>query len=98
MRVADEKRVVEEGKCIIFDDSFEHEVWNHDTVRARIVLIFDVWHPDLSDEEVRFLDLSQKAKMKAERKFLEAQQSTDDFYSIIEKAKSLPVDEAAIWS
>jgi aspartate beta-hydroxylase len=35
--------------CIVFDDSFEHEVWNPDEERA--VLIIDVWHPDLTPEE-----------------------------------------------
>lgn len=43
-----------EGKCIVFDDSFDHEVWNNgDTVR--IVLIVDTWNPTLSNVEVRAL-------------------------------------------
>ena len=28
MRVGDETRTLEEGKCIIFDDSFNHEAWH----------------------------------------------------------------------
>jgi hypothetical protein len=28
IRVGDETVVFEEGKCFVFDDSFEHEVWN----------------------------------------------------------------------
>jgi aspartate beta-hydroxylase len=43
-----------EGRCIVFDDSFEHEAWNRD-VYDRIVLIVDLWHPDLSDDEVALL-------------------------------------------
>lgn len=39
-----------DGEWLIFDDSFEHEVWNNGT-SARLVLIVDVWHPDLTDEE-----------------------------------------------
>lgn len=35
--------------CIVFDDSFEHEVWNPEAERA--VLIVDLWHPDLTREE-----------------------------------------------
>tara|TARA_B100000795_G_scaffold198273_1_gene152161 strand:- start:11 stop:457 length:447 start_codon:yes stop_codon:yes gene_type:complete len=35
----------------VFDDSFEHEAW-HKGVDTRVVLVFDVWHPDLSDKEV----------------------------------------------
>ena len=39
-----------EGKFIIFDDSFEHEVW-HDGDSVRLVLIVDMWHPDLTARE-----------------------------------------------
>lgn len=42
------------GKCIVFDDAAEHEVWNR-TNEERIVLIVDLWHPDLSFEERRVL-------------------------------------------
>ena len=34
------------GECLIFDDSYEHEVW-HEGVEDRIVLIADMWHPQL---------------------------------------------------
>ena len=40
-----------EGKAIIFDDSFEHELWN-DVDSERIVLIIDVWHPDLTPGQI----------------------------------------------
>jgi aspartate beta-hydroxylase len=35
---------------LVFDDSFEHEVWNESTER-RLVLLFDIFHPDLTDVE-----------------------------------------------
>ena len=39
-----------EGRCVTFDDTFEHEAWNRsDKVRA--VMILDAWHPDLSEAE-----------------------------------------------
>ena len=44
----------DEGRCIVFDDSFEHDVWN-DGDRRRVVLVLDLWHPDLSDDEVALL-------------------------------------------
>jgi hypothetical protein len=44
----------EEGRCIVFDDSFEHEVWNLSD-RRRVVLIVDLWHPDLTGDEVTLL-------------------------------------------
>ena len=44
----------QEGRCVVFDDSFSHEVWN-ESDRRRIVLVLDLWHPDLTDEEVELL-------------------------------------------
>jgi len=50
LRVGGETRQVVEGKAMIFDDSIEHEAWNNsDAVRA--VLLFEIWRPELSDEE-----------------------------------------------
>ncbi|MCB1614287.1 MAG: aspartyl/asparaginyl beta-hydroxylase domain-containing protein, partial [Xanthomonadales bacterium] len=40
----------EEGKLMIFDDSFEHEAWN-DSDQTRVVLIFDTWNPNLDPVE-----------------------------------------------
>jgi aspartate beta-hydroxylase len=45
-----EARPWQEGRCMIFDDSFVHEAWN-DSDHLRAVLIFDVWHPDLDAAE-----------------------------------------------
>jgi beta-hydroxylase len=44
IRVGDRIFGWQEGKCVVFDDYFEHEVWN-DTDRARVVLFFDVDRP-----------------------------------------------------
>lgn len=54
LRVADDTRDIVAGKAMAFDDSFEHEAW-HDGAQTRITLIVDIWHPDLSDREVKFL-------------------------------------------
>ena len=70
MRVGDETRDLEEGKCIIFDDSFNHEAW-YDGTQTRINLIVDFWHPELTDAEVKFFQMILKAKLKGE-KFLSA--------------------------
>lgn len=43
-----------EGKFIIFDDSFEHEVWHNGTA-TRLVLIIDIWHPELTRQEKQTL-------------------------------------------
>jgi aspartyl/asparaginyl beta-hydroxylase (cupin superfamily) len=52
IRVGDEVRSWVEGRCLLFDDSFEHEVWN-DADEERLVLIVDVWHPDLKTDDQR---------------------------------------------
>jgi aspartyl/asparaginyl beta-hydroxylase (cupin superfamily) len=44
IRVGDDFRHWEEGKSIIFDDTFNHEVWN-DTDETRVVLFVDVLRP-----------------------------------------------------
>ena len=54
IRVGDETRRWQEGKCLVFDDYFDHEAWNR-TGDDRVVLIVDVWHPGLSTIEVSLL-------------------------------------------
>nr|XP_015833407.1 PREDICTED: aspartyl/asparaginyl beta-hydroxylase isoform X3 [Tribolium castaneum] len=54
IRVAEKTRSWKEGEVLIFDDSFEHEVW-HNGTSLRLVLIVDVWHPDLTPGEKRTL-------------------------------------------
>jgi aspartyl/asparaginyl beta-hydroxylase (cupin superfamily) len=54
LRVGEETRRWPQGECLVFDDYFEHEAWNH-TDEDRIVLIVDMWHPALSPTEVRLL-------------------------------------------
>ena len=51
LRVADTTNGWKEGKCLVFDDSFEHEVRNFE--QMRIALIFDLWHPQLDTDEKR---------------------------------------------
>jgi aspartyl/asparaginyl beta-hydroxylase (cupin superfamily) len=50
LRVGNETRIWEPGKALIFDDSIEHEAWN-DSGELRVVLLLDVWRPELSLEE-----------------------------------------------
>ena len=44
IRVGDEIATWEEGRSLIFDDTYEHEVWN-DTDDERVVLFLDVVRP-----------------------------------------------------
>lgn len=49
-RCGSETRAWEEGKLIIFDDSVEHEAWNRGSA-LRVVLLFEIWRPEISGEE-----------------------------------------------
>jgi aspartyl/asparaginyl beta-hydroxylase (cupin superfamily) len=51
MRVGNETRPWREGDCIVFDDSWEHEVFNRSEF-VRAVLLFDVWHPDMNAGQI----------------------------------------------
>ncbi|MDQ6818883.1 MAG: aspartyl/asparaginyl beta-hydroxylase domain-containing protein [Actinomycetota bacterium] len=55
LRVGDAVRPWQEGRCLVFDDSVEHEAWNQ-TSDDRIVLVVDLWHPGLSATEVQLLE------------------------------------------
>ncbi|KAF7214276.1 transcript variant X9 [Nothobranchius furzeri] len=47
IRCTNQTREWNEGKVLIFDDSFEHEVWQ-EADRYRLIFIVDVWHPELT--------------------------------------------------
>jgi aspartyl/asparaginyl beta-hydroxylase (cupin superfamily) len=49
-RAGAETRHWQPGEAFVFDDTIEHEAMNP-TDELRIVFIFDVWHPDLSEVE-----------------------------------------------
>ncbi len=53
-RVGGETREWREGEAFAFDDTIEHEAWN-DSDKLRVVLIFDVWNPHLTNDEQRLL-------------------------------------------
>uniref|UniRef100_A0A8D3AIA7 Un-named hu7910 n=1 Tax=Scophthalmus maximus TaxID=52904 RepID=A0A8D3AIA7_SCOMX len=50
IRCTNQTREWEEGKVLIFDDSFEHEVWQ-DADSYRLIFIVDVWHPELTQNQ-----------------------------------------------
>jgi aspartate beta-hydroxylase len=39
-----------EGEIVVFDDTYEHEAWNR-SQDLRVVLIFDLWNPYLTEAE-----------------------------------------------
>lgn len=54
IRVGPEVRDWAPGRVNVFDDSFNHEVWN-ESDESRAVLLFDTWHPDLTPAEIKAL-------------------------------------------
>lgn len=50
LRVGNETREWEQGKLMIFDDSIAHEAKNP-TGELRIILLFDIWRPELTQAE-----------------------------------------------
>jgi hypothetical protein len=50
LRVGNETRAWREGETLIFDDSFEHEAWN-ESDSIRVVLLFEIWRPELTPDE-----------------------------------------------
>lgn len=110
LRIGGETIHVREGKCFVFDDSFEHEAWNDDPERSRVVLIVDVWHPDLSAAERKFLAFLRNAQLRSDKQRCEAAGGGDNFYHIIQQAHEKSSDnqsksdpskwsqQPAIWS
>ena len=49
-RVGNDTRTPVEGKAWVFDDTMEHEAWNLSD-RIRGILLFEVWRPELTEEE-----------------------------------------------
>lgn len=50
LRVGGEDHAWQEGRVVVFDDTYEHEAWNRSD-QVRVVLIFDLWNPHLTDLE-----------------------------------------------
>jgi aspartyl/asparaginyl beta-hydroxylase (cupin superfamily) len=51
IQVGGVERKWEEGKCIMFDDTYLHEVKNKNPTLSRTILLLDIWHPDIALDE-----------------------------------------------
>ncbi len=49
-RVGNDVRSWVEGRAWVFDDTIQHEAWNRSD-KLRVILLFDIWRPELSEEE-----------------------------------------------
>lgn len=50
IRVGNATRPWNPGQALVLDDVFEHEAWN-ETDQERVVLLVDLWHPDVTPAE-----------------------------------------------
>ena len=50
LKVGGELHEWQEGRVVVFDDTYEHEAWNRSD-KTRVVLIFDLWNPYLTEAE-----------------------------------------------
>lgn len=63
-RVGNDHREWKLGKAWVFDDTIEHEAWN-DSDETRVILMFDVWNPLVTEAERALV----KAMMLASRRY-----------------------------
>jgi aspartate beta-hydroxylase len=99
LRAGEQRAEFEAGRAVVFDDSFEHEAWNNRADRTRIVLIIDLWHPDLSAKEVKFLTFLQHATLRAEKGGCEqAPEDADNFFAILQLAKDIEPTAGSVWN
>ncbi|RYG50562.1 aspartyl/asparaginyl beta-hydroxylase domain-containing protein [archaeon] len=64
IRVGDTIRAWDVNQPLVFDDAYQHGTWNH-TTQDRVVLLFDMWHPDLTHAEREALkDMFSEARQK----------------------------------
>jgi len=108
LRVGDTIVEPKAGEAFAWDHSFEHEAW-HEGTETRVVLIVDIWHPDLTDPEVGFLRTMQNCRLRAGKALVEQAQedlaqarargeagngeTLSTYFDVIEKAKNLLTDD-----
>jgi aspartyl/asparaginyl beta-hydroxylase (cupin superfamily) len=90
IRVGDEVRHWEQGQSMVFDDTFNHEVWN-DTEETRVVLFVDVLRPLPFPESLinrlivkaiavsPFVMDAKRNQRAWERRYLERRQTSETF-------------------
>jgi aspartyl/asparaginyl beta-hydroxylase (cupin superfamily) len=60
-RVGNDTRAWRMGEAWVFDDTIEHEAWN-DADETRVILIFDIWNPLLSQAERELISAMMTAR------------------------------------
>lgn len=73
IRLGTEERTWQEGVCLVFDDTYEHEVWNRGS-STRFIMLCDTWHPELTPVERAVLTRVLWAPGEAEARLQHGQQ------------------------
>jgi aspartate beta-hydroxylase len=60
-RVGNDIQAWRMGEAWVFDDTIEHEAWN-DADETRVILIFDIWNPLLSQAERELISAMMQAR------------------------------------
>ncbi|MGS0754660.1 aspartyl/asparaginyl beta-hydroxylase domain-containing protein [Roseateles sp. GG27B] len=60
-RVGNQRRQGVSGQAWVFDDTMEHEAWN-DSKQLRVLLNFDIWHPELTAVKRRMITALTEAQ------------------------------------
>lgn len=99
LRVGTKTRTWREGHALLFEDSFEHEVWNRGAAR-RAVLIVDFWHPGLAPVETRALTAAFR-KAEVRRLFMHERlamvaESAPDLHAHLVRSVEAQDDEALL--
>jgi hypothetical protein len=84
LKVGGEEVGVDNGQPLLWDHSFEHEAGHGQAPGPRVVLIADIWHPDLSNAEVRLLSLLQRTKLRVLEKSLDPEQYDQSYFKLVE--------------
>lgn len=98
IRAGPKVRTWEEGKVLAFNDAYDHQVWNFGK-QTRVVLFFDVWHPELTEADLKIIKAgwtnikSSMGKIadeyeKMSKKMIEADEAEKDDWLITEKPKA----------
>ena len=69
IRVADKVYTWQPGKVLVFDDSYEHEVWNKSKDHIRAVLLLRFWHPAFCQTEERLDAIHQALAWKQQDEY-----------------------------
>lgn len=72
MRVGEETRSWQEGKCLVFDDTSEHEAWNKSD-RDRFILLLDFLRPGCAPSDNK--NMPPEVKMMLAKKLLRSKKS-----------------------